>query len=193
MNASSRIRIIFILILFTNYLSSTLNTVLCADSLIVQNPLVVVSDPLICNFKITFNHLDSSSVSNCSFMGTVQFCDKNDKFFISINHCGESLSDSPFEAIIMMQDCEVYYLGGDLIDTAGYKYDGIIYCRHHQLESVNKRVTYFKYFNYDDKSLWVRYKLLDMPNNWTFEKLYNYCKFLSNSIEIKVIDHLNYY
>lgn len=181
--------LVFCLIVSSLSLSYKFNIISAQQ--IDSKPFVVESDPLNCNFRVIFHHIDSSEVYNCSVMGTDQFCCKNEKFFISISHCGKLLSPSSFNGVFLKRDCDIFFLSGNLIDSKGYDYDGIIYCGQDQLESISKRITYFRYFRYDEKSILIKYKLLNIPEYWSFRQVYEYSIGLSDSIEINRINLWN--
>lgn len=153
-----------------------------------SNPFIVESDPLNCNFRLTFHHLDSSDVYNCSVLGTDQFCCKNDEFLISISHCGKLLSPLTANGVFLKRDCDIFFLNGNLIDSKGYQYDGIMYCSRDQSKLINPKITYFSYFRYNEKSILVYYHLLNIPEYWSFKQVFKHSMELSESISIKTIE-----
>lgn len=155
----------------------TLSKVYGLDSLNHNNPFIV-GPYLSCNFQITFQHLDSSSVYYCPVMSPTprRFCDHSGQFTITIMDCCPSRDFWP-HFIGNPNNFGLFYLGGEVLKGNGYAYSGFY------LYSSGDVASYFRQLEINGWELSVHYAF-DIPIDWTFLDLYNYCTFLHESIEV---------
>ncbi len=182
MNVILKINILLIFLLIQ---IATPSKIYCLDSLKHENPLVIGPD-LDCNFEIIFNHLDSSSVYNCTFMGPEKFCNNSDSFVIEIHKCRKTRNFWP-HFIGNPNNDGLFFLEGKVFKDNGYSYSGI-FIRKVTDDIIDWVVTYYRHLNINGWELSIYYELIILPNFWTFQDLIQYCNFLHESIEVNYLE-----
>lgn len=165
--------------------SASSSIIFIEDSLRNNNPLVIGPD-IDCDFEIIFHHLDSSSVYNCTFMSPTKFCDKSNQFAIKLNYCGADIPERHYYLSNWM-GYSMFIVEGTMLSNNGLMYSVVHYSKGWQ-KSPDLVFSLYNIYNISGKTLELEYYISNIPENWTFQDLLEYCKFLNESIEINYLE-----